>query len=95
MNSIISIINVLYAETYFAKYKTAEHEFASNNYDQKREMFLKRLDKDLHRDFVSLEDLRGQVEIAREDELLQFVFDFCCNLFFDMFLKQKPFLSDI
>lgn len=89
MISLIKIIDLLYAETYFEKYKTAEYELADNNYDQKRKIFLQKLDENLQKDFICLEDLRGQVELAREDELMQFVFDFCCGLFFELFLKPK------
>lgn len=93
MKQIIRIIDELYSETYYKKYYTAEHKLASNNYDQKREEYLNKIGEDLKNDFICLEDLRSQIEIAYEDELMQFVFDFCCNLFFDMFLNCKKFLS--
>lgn len=88
MISIIKIMDELYSETYFQKYRTAEYELARTNYDQKQKIFLQKLDADLQKEFNCLKDLYGQIEFARESELMQFVFDFCCNLFFCMFPKN-------
>ena len=60
-------------------------------YDSKRSEFIKKLDNNVLKHFIMLEDLKGQVEIAQQDELMQFVFYFCCNLFAEMFFNDKKF----
>ena len=93
MKSILKIMDEMYSETYYKKYYTEAHERASKDYDQKRADFLDKICDTLQNEFYCLEDSRCQVEIERETEIMQFVFDFCCNLFFEMFLKPKAFLD--
>lgn len=89
MKSIIEIMDYMYADTYYKNYTTKNYEITNGIYDQKRTEFFNKLSPNLQSEFIDLEEAHFQLNCISETQIMQFGFEFCCYLFYEMFLKPK------